>query len=261
MAGDLFGAIGDSINQDKGFIFGLANNAISYSQSKKSQRRAYDYARLLQQQQYDLSIRGYKEAPSAQRFGLETAGYNPMLALGNVGNGVSVAGGTPVNANSTDSANLAGNVAIMQGIKNQTEQTKASTDQLYAEADKAKAEKAEIVQRLPYVSEQAKANYMKTTMESAKLENDIHYQNEYLNYLSTSLSNAKEIEQIKAEAQKYGANMSYKGTVYNADTNAETMRGTRTDRLPFGFGSTYYDKRNLSYPNTNDRKYWREYYY
>lgn len=214
MVGDFFGSIGDSINQDKGFIFGLANNAISYAQSKKAQRRAFEYAKLLQQQQYDLSIRGYKEAPSAQRTGLESAGYNPMLALGKVGDGVSVAGGTPVNANSTDSADLAGAAATIQSIKNQTEQTEASTDQMYAEADKAKVEKATMIERLPYISKQAKADYLKTSMESAKLENDIHYQNEYLNYLEKSLqvqqrlgemgfANAKDIANINAAASRY----------------------------------------------------------
>ena len=51
-------------------IAGIASNAISAGQSHRSQRRAYQYARRLQQQQYDLSIKGYKEAPTAQRTGL-----------------------------------------------------------------------------------------------------------------------------------------------------------------------------------------------
>lgn len=200
----------------------LGSAFISNATSGKAQKRAYQYARELQQQQYNLSIQGYKEAPSAQRFGLETAGYNPMLALGNVGNGVSVAGGTPVNANATDVSGIRDAISTAANIKNQTAQTEAITDAQYADADLKKAQKASLVERLPYVSKQAKADYMKTTMESAKLENDIHYQNEYLNYLEASLSNSKAIAEIQAEAQKYGANMNYKGAVYNADTAAKS---------------------------------------
>ena len=239
----------------------LGSSFLSNATSGKAQKRAYNYARQLQQQQYDLSIQGYKDAPGAQRSGLESAGYNPMLALGNVGSGVSVAGGTPVNANATDVSGVRDSMSTIANIKNQTAQTEAITDAQYADADLKKAQKASLIERLPYVSKQAKADYMKTTMESAKLENDIHYQNEYLNYLGTSLQNAKDIANIQAEASKYGANLNLKGSIYNADTNAETQRGLRTDRLPFGFGSTYYDKRFEKFKsNINDRKYWREYY-
>lgn len=50
----------------------LVGQGISYSQQRK-----------LNKQQYDLQIRGLKESPNAMRKGLESAGYNPILALGN----------------------------------------------------------------------------------------------------------------------------------------------------------------------------------
>lgn len=212
---------------------GLFSSLFSNATTGKQQRRAYEYARLLQQQQYDLSLRGFKEAPSAQREGLTSAGYNPMLALGNVGNGVSVAGGTPVNANSTDVSGFKDAVSSAVQLKNQTDQTEASTDALYAQADKAKAEKASIVERLPYISKQAKADYMKTSMESAKLENDIHYQNEYLNYLENSLNNAVRVANIYANAQKYGADRILKGTIYNADSQFSSSIFDAYSRKPF----------------------------
>lgn len=43
----------------------------------------YKYQKLLQQQQYDLTQQGYRESPSNQRLGLESAGYNPLLAVTN----------------------------------------------------------------------------------------------------------------------------------------------------------------------------------
>ena len=45
------------------------------------------YAKDAASRQYHYSIRSLKESPKAQRQGLEDAGYNPMLALGNVGAG------------------------------------------------------------------------------------------------------------------------------------------------------------------------------
>lgn len=58
-------------------LFGRGTNA---SQAMKLQ---YNYQRLLQQQQYDLTQRGYRESPANQRIGLEAAGYNPLLAVTN----------------------------------------------------------------------------------------------------------------------------------------------------------------------------------
>lgn len=233
---------------------GLFSNATT----GKQQRRAYEYARALQQQQYDLSLQGFREAPTAQREGLTTAGYNPMLALGNVGSGVSVAGGTPVNSNATDVSGIKEAFSTAVQLKNQTEQTKASTDQMYAEADKAKAEKSTIMARLPYVSKQAKADYIKTQAEAAKLENDIHYQNEYINYLKSSLTNAKEIALIEAEAKKYAADTGASATRYSANKsyNASTYASNvAAESTPFRYATKnagniirnvydFYDKTN-----------------
>lgn len=215
-------------------VGGIGSTFISNATSKGAQARAYNYARLLQQQQYNLSIKGYKNAPSAQRKGLELAGFNPMLALGNVGNGVSIAGGTPVNANATDVSGAQNAISQAVQLKNQTEQTDALTDVQYADADLKKVQKAVEVQRLPYISKQAKADYIKTEMESAKLENDIHYQNEYLNYLEKSL-----------DVQQRLGELGYKGTIYSADKayNASTYSSDVASKsTPFRYFSDKFDK-------------------
>lgn len=240
--GDFFKNNATSIASGASSLF---SSLFSNATTGKQQRRAYEYARQLQQQQYDLSIRGFKDAPSAQREGLVSAGYNPMLALGKIGDGVSVAGGTPVNANATDTSGIKDAISGAVQLQNQTNQTKASTDALYASADKSKAEKAAIVERLPYISKQAKADYMKTSMESAKLENDIHYQNEFLNYLQNSLevqqrlaemgfANSKDIAKINAGATRYSADKAYNATTQSASMNVKSK--------PFGFGSWYLGK-------------------
>lgn len=193
----------------------LGSSFISAATSKGAQARAYNYARQLQQHQYDLTQQGYRETPTNQRIGFEDAGYNPMLALGNVGSSASIAGGTPVTANATDTSGVRDAISQAVTLKNQTKGADSSSDAYYAQADKTKVEKAILLQRLPYVSKQEKAQYMKTSMEAAKLENDIHYQNEYLNYLDKSLevqqrlgemgfANAKDVATITSNATKYG---------------------------------------------------------
>lgn len=247
--------VGNFLSGNSSLLGSLGSSLVSNATAKAAQARAFNYARALQQQQYDLSLKGYKEAPSAQRFGLESAGYNPMLALGNVGSGVSVAGGTPVNANSTDVTGIRDSISTAVQLKNQTDQTEASTDQMYAEADKAKAEKSTIIARLPYVSKQAKVDYIKTQAEAAKLENDIHYQNEYINYLKSSLTNAKEIALIEAEVKKYSADSSSKAMRYSADRayNASTYASNvAADSTPFRYFSNkvdrYYKKHGFTTP-------------
>lgn len=205
-------------------IAGLASNAISAASSKGQQARAYNYARLLQQQQYDLGIRGYKEAPSAQRQGMEDAGFNPMLAVGSVGNGVNVAGGTPVSANSTDTSGIKESISQAIQLRNQTNQTEALTDDYYASADLKKAEKATLIEKLPYVSKQAKADYQKTAMESAKLENDIHYQNELINYYNNSLKLQETLGYLGNATQRRGQDISYNASTYSSNVQKEIGR-------------------------------------
>lgn len=202
-------------------IGGVVSTAMSNASSSKAQFRAFKYAKELQQHQYDLALKGYTESPSAQREGLQNAGYNPMLALGNVGNAPNVAGGTPVNANSVDTSGVRDAIASSVQLNNQTKLTEAQEDESYSQADKNKAEKATILAKLPFVGKQAKADYQRTIMETNKLENDIHYQNEYINYLRESLNNAIEVENIRAAASRYGANRIFDSAVYNANTNLE----------------------------------------
>ena len=173
MAGDIFGAIGDSINQDKGFALGLVNNAISYSQSKKAQYRAFKYAKELQQHQYDLSLKGYRETPGAKREGLESAGYNPLLALDNINSGANVAGGTPVGANAADGPDLATNAATLQSIKNQTEQTDSTVENLDANTRNQNAEAAGKEIKNQYLDSREKAEIGATEASTSKMNAEV----------------------------------------------------------------------------------------
>lgn len=209
-----------------GMLGSIGGAAIGGASNSRAARRQFEYQKQLQAQaaqlNYDYSLKSAENMPSSTRKGLENANYNPMLAVQN-GTGSSSQFTSAGSAGSFDNqaaiSSAISNATDLANIRNQTLQAESSSDAYYAQADKAKMEKAEIVQRLPYVGPKAKADYIKTQMESAKLENDIHYQNEYLNYLQNSLkvqrelgvmgfANAKDVANINAAAARYGADVS-----------------------------------------------------
>lgn len=160
-----------------------------------SSKKQYQYQSALQAQaaklNYDYSIKSAENMPSATRRGLESGGYNPMLAVQNATSGANSSWTSSGNAQNVDYSNVItqgiANAQSFQRLKNETQQAESSSDAYYASADKAKAEKAEIVARLPFVSKREKAEIAKIESQSAKLENDIHYQNELINYYNNSL--------------------------------------------------------------------------
>lgn len=205
-------------------VGGIGSTFISNATSKGAQARAYNYARQLQQQQYDLTLQGYRESPSAQRQGMELAGFNPMLALGNVGNGVSVAGGTPVNGNATDVSGTQQAISQAVQLKNQTKQIEASSDEAYANADKAKAEKAILMQRLPFVSERERLENAKLSWESQKMESEIHYNNEFLNLLRSRQELDYQLGLMSNATQRYSADTAYNAIRYSSDKSYDASR-------------------------------------
>lgn len=216
----------------------LAAGGLGIAGSNASSKKQYEYQRRLQEQaaalNYHYNSEWAKNSPTFTRQGYESAGYNPMLAVQN----------GPSNASSYTSTGQAQNVDYNSGIsnaidlyrlKNETQQSEAISDSYYATADKTKVEKAALLKKLPYISQQAKADYIKTVMESANLENNIHYQNEYLNYLQNSLkvqmelgkmgfANSKDIAKIQAAAARFGASQSAAATRYSADKSSSASR-------------------------------------
>lgn len=213
----------------------LASGALGVAGSNASSKKQYEYQRRLQEQaaalNYHYNTQWAKNSPSFTRQGLESAGYNPMLAVqngtSNAASYTSTGQAQNVDYNSSLQSGVSNSIDVFR-LKNETRQSDAMSDSYYANADKAKAEKAEIIQRLPYVSAQAKANYMKTAMESAKLENDIHYQDEQLNLLKKQIevqqylgqlgfANAKDIANIQSAATRYAADKSSSASRYGSD--------------------------------------------
>lgn len=77
--GNLFGSSGPSALGSIGF-------------SALGSMMNYNYSKRLQENQYSLNIKGLKESPTAQRQGLEIAGYNPILAVNSSGMSNATAG-------------------------------------------------------------------------------------------------------------------------------------------------------------------------
>lgn len=226
----LFDAIQSDINSWKGIGFGLINNAISYSQSKKAQARAYNYARLLQQHQYDLQQQGYREGSSNIRFGLEKAGFNPMLAVngGTAVGSANVAGGTPVSANQPDSPDLANNAATVQMARNNTEQTQSNIDlqdkqgqAAEATAANQNAQAAGQVEDNKYISERNKAAIQKMQGETTyfkQLGDNLQARLQLDRELGfAGLANNRDVAHIYANASKYGADVGAGASRYGAD--------------------------------------------
>lgn len=215
-----------------GALGALGSAFVSAGASNVSSRKAFQRQQALQEQAarlnyeyslkygdyaYKKNIQSLKESPLATRQGYENANLNPMLMTSQgVGSANVPSSGSYTGTGQAPQHDMS--QAISQGmsnamdyvrVQNETKQAESQTDANYALADKTKMEKAKLVEELPYVGKKAKADYIKTQMESAKLENDIHYQNEYLKYLQNSLglqrelgvmgfANAKDIANINA---------------------------------------------------------------
>lgn len=216
----------------------VAGSFMSNASSARQQKRAFGYARALQQQQYDLGIQGYKEAPSAQRIGLESAGYNPMLALGKVGDGVSVAGGTPVNANATDTSGIKESILQAAQLNNQTHQTQSTVRNLDSSTEKNHAETQGILLNNKYIDDRQKAeiaNIQSDTQQKAAFIENMKQRLELDRMLGVMNVNAQIYgHNATSSAMRYGADRSYNASTYASDVAAKST--------PFRYFSDKYEK-------------------
>lgn len=199
-------------------ISGVASGVIAGN----GQYRAYQYNRKLQQQQYDLQQQGYREGPTNARQGLESAGYNPILAVnsgyGSGFAGVGNAGG--IGATSGDMPDLGSSASNAyrafkletQGMKNQTAQTEATVEQANAQAELNKEQA---------LTEQSKRVQM--DFQNAMLDVEKHLKEKELSwadrkFYSEVYDNMQRAENYSAMASiaRYNAQINQQ----NADTNA-----------------------------------------
>ena len=225
-SGSFIGDITRPLDELRGFGYGLINNAISYSQSRSNQRRAYNYARLLQEHQYDLTQRGYREGSSNIRYGLEKAGFNPMLAVngGNAVGSANVAGGTPVTANQPDSVDLVNNAMMVRQQANNDLQTQSNVQLNASQSSKATAEAIGQSMENEFIPDRRKAeianieaqtNHFNAMIDNMRARIQLDRELGYMGF-----ANAKDIANIQASASRYGAQQSAAATRSSADVGS-----------------------------------------
>ena len=216
-------ALGGFLKNNAGSISSFGGSLFSNATSKGAQARAFNYARQLQQHQYDLVQRGFLESPGNQRKGMESAGYNPMLALGNVGSSPAVAGGTPVSANATDTTGIRDAIMQKVSLQNQTKQTDATVENLDSSTRKNEAEAQGTLLHNKYIDDREKAEIANiqadTQQKSAVIEN-MKQTLEVYRMLGILDYNAKIYgANASSSAMRYGADKAYNASTYSADKN------------------------------------------
>lgn len=232
-AGSLIGAAG-SIGA--GFLGSHA--------SATSAARQYWYQRALQEQaaelNYNYSLKSAENMPTSTRKGLVSAGYNPMLAVQNSTGGANASftsAGTAGTYNEADaiSSGIA-NATNYANLINQEKQTnstvatnEAVADANYANADKAKAEKATLMERMPWISKREKAEIGNIEKDSLKKEAEIHNIDETTRFIEKDFELRQKLGMMGIDVQRYGINKNYASSIYNSDTLERNNQ--RTNRV------------------------------
>lgn len=181
----------------KGYNMGFFSSIINAGSNAFNAYHQFLNQKKLQKYAYNLTQQGYRETPSAQRVGLENAGYNPILA---VSNGVSFGGNfTPGSA-----AVATGNPAddIDGNIQNAYRLAKLEKPKNKAEIDNIKAGTNSANASASLAQEQAKTEqYRQKEMESQTFLNNVNTElarkdlswrdKEYLMRIKTGYLNAQ----------------------------------------------------------------------
>lgn len=192
----------------------LASGIASGVMAGHGQYQAYKYNKKLQQQQYDLQQRGYREGPTNARQGFVNAGYNPILALqsggqfagaGNAGGVGSISGNMPDLGEAGTNAYRAFRLET-QNMKNQTAQTEATVQQANAQAELNKEQA---------LTEQSKR--INLEFQNAMLDVEKHLKDKELSWADRKFYS--EVYDNMQRAENYGAMASI--ARYNADINAK----------------------------------------
>lgn len=155
------GGLGLSLGSN--YLSGLFNTQFQKELQENQARINYQYAE-----------KSARNAPTWNRAGLESAGYNPMLAVQNATSGANSSWTSAQSSNMSDIANAGdfiNNAQSFQRLENETKTAEAQQDQAYAEADNLKTQSAINTAKLPFVSQREKSEIAQTEANTAKLEN------------------------------------------------------------------------------------------
>lgn len=207
--------LGDILGSTIGGMFGLiganSQQMMSYKDNKKLQE---NQAKLNYNNSVKYAQWSAENTPSMNRAGLTKAGYNPMLAVQNSTGGVnagSFAGSAHVDTPDVGSAVSAGvaNAQSLQRLHNETETAKATQDQAYAMADKAKVEKNSLIEKLPFISQREKAEIANVEKDSLLKESQIHNIDETTRFIEKNYELQKILGLAGIDVQRAGVGAQY----------------------------------------------------
>lgn len=222
---------------------GAGGNILGSLMSTAQQKSLAKYQAKLN---YKYAEKSARNTPTWNRAGLENAGYNPMLAVQNATSGANSSWASPQSSNAPDiaggiSSGIA-NAQSFQRLKNETQVAESQNDMNYANADKAKAEKSAILQKLPFISSREKAEIANIDKDSLMKESQIHNIDETTRFIEKEYELRKRLGELGIYVQKYGYDTAYNAQTYSANKSYEasryssdTQRGIK-DFRGFGFG-------------------------
>ncbi len=212
-------------------IGGIASNASAFKQ--------YKYQRKLNEQMADLNYRYGKKATvnqyGWQRKGLETAGYNPMLAIQGASgpaNSSFASNGSAQQADMSSMGHLVSNATdILQARKN-VEQADSNIELNKANSDKLNAEATAQTIKNGYLDKREQKEIENIEGQSSLLRSQS-------NYYDNVLENQEKIAEIQANANvtsaRIGANGMIKATgMNNATAVQNNIRDNETARTTTG---------------------------
>lgn len=195
----------------------------------------YKYA-----QKYSLN------SPSWNREGLINAGYNPLLAVQNATSGANASWTSTGQANPSDlSGAFSKGFANAQDVKrldNESKQVEANVDAAYANADKAKAEKATLLERMPWISKREKAEIGNIEKDSLKKEAEIHNIDETTRYIEKNYELQKRLGEMGLDVQRINAvanSQSARANMLNATSGSPIKIINDKIINPIGRSNTY----------------------
>lgn len=172
--GTIAGPIGTAVGAIGGALIGaLGSNA--------SSKKQYKYQSALQAQaaklNYDYSLKSAENMPTYTRKGLESAGYNPMLAVQNSTSGANSSWTSAGNATAPDYAGAisqgVANAQSFQRLKNETIQAETQSKANEATAENQISQAMNNIEENKYIGEKRKAEISNITGDTALKEAQI----------------------------------------------------------------------------------------
>lgn len=241
---------------------GVLSSAIGMVAANHGAFKQYKYNSKLQKEAAALNYKyGKKNAlnsPTWNRQGLESAGYNPMLAVqnGTAGTNSNWTSNSSVSAPDYSGLGVAdaiNNATRLQEMRNQTEQTKSQIDVNSATAENQLAEAANKRAENPYISKREEAQIRQTDANTTKLNADTELNKATIANMESRLQLDRELGFAGLDVARRGQDLNYASSIYGSDAvkyaarksafanvyNANTMKEIADTHSPSGRSSSF----------------------